>query len=196
MRPKLSVNDVIYSPEIDAKHSRKFALVGNCGCMEFPDCKNGFFGKNRNAVFFSRATSALQNHISHVVVMRSQKQVRRPNAQNRVAFMANENAFWNCSVVNQPRRDVSIYLPIPCGPTTQFTISPPSDSCRPKPAPFRLLNLCPKALKECFRKALRFSELVRKVRLHSLVAPYGLQALRRASFTLPVSLGDGNTQPI
>lgn len=101
-----------YGLKSDAESGRQNATIfcaganfGNFFPIKF--CVKVFLSRYFNCLnFLTFSFSALSNHVIHVVLVRSKKQMVRINALSIVAFMTNKKLVWNFSLKNKIRNSV------------------------------------------------------------------------------------------
>lgn len=93
------------------------------------------------------APATLGNHVSHIVKLRAEKQVVRPDAARVITAMQYLKTFWNRAVRQFIRVSMSSHCPATRADTdAQLPVSKTRDTAIPQPAVFGLLNFRPKTI--------------------------------------------------
>jgi hypothetical protein len=166
MIPSLTSNNSANVGLADSKYGRDFLLRNAVFKIELSDFSY-IFGREFGISRFSNcdAPSALGKHVSHVIAMRSNKQMLWIYAGRIVAFMAHTHSSRNFAFMHNPRR-MACVRDLSTEPKRAI---PAGVYCTsPKPAGFRLVDLFTKLFLFGF-EALK----INLARINGLVNAFG-----------------------
>jgi hypothetical protein len=147
MFPNLSNNNCPDSLLVDSKYFGHFRVSHKFRLKQFSNFKNILFGKFCLGVFLS-ANSMLpifRNFIGHVFALRTNKQMRRPNARRVIAMVEYAQTFWNCTEVHFPRKSVGSFISALVGQLSIFV----GLGADPNPTTFSFLDFVPEFFHSC-----------------------------------------------
>jgi hypothetical protein len=106
MSPALSIDYCGDMGLTNTEHFPKFGVWNSLRGVELPHCPNLPFSKLRRTLFFSNTSSPFLGSVSHVVELRSRKQVFWVYATRIIALVTNHVTNWNSSVVKLVRKSM------------------------------------------------------------------------------------------
>src|SRR5689334_13911991 len=136
-------------PDCRLRHAvcRRDALGGDSASVHMANGSDGYVVEPCLGVAFaaSLAHSALRNHVSHVIEIRSEEQMIRSNARRIVAPMANMHPVGNPAVADAPRDTVCADANIALNGELAVRFVCGEDGSNPLPALSALVHLAPEA---------------------------------------------------
>lgn len=141
-------------------------LIGHSGeCSSFTNIENERLGEFGKSICLSNkvnvSVSAFVGHVLHVFLLRSKEQMSRIYARWVVAFMQHFHAFWNCSIMQNPRSSVTPYKNTKRAGNLTVVVKCSGTSPNPTLTEFNiawkwsiLVYLFPKSVRKVLRKML------------------------------------------